>query len=111
MAVFIAGLCRLSTPCSFQRNRVQIFSGMRCNFQTDSTADFKRIFQLNTNRHDPQLPHIKIWEQERIVTILDKFDALVNDISIGLPAELSARRQQYEYYRGKLLTFNEVKSG
>jgi len=36
------------------------------------------------------------------------FDVLANDISIGLPAELSARRQQYEYYRGKLLTFNEM---
>jgi len=46
-------------------------------------------------------------EQERIVKILDSFDALVNDISVGLPAELSARRSQYEYYRGKLLTFPE----
>ena len=46
-------------------------------------------------------------EQERIIKILDKFDALVNDISIGLPAELEARRKQYEYYREKLLTFKE----
>ena len=46
-------------------------------------------------------------EQERIVKILDKFDALVNDISIGLPAEIKARKQQYEYYRNKLLTFKE----
>ncbi len=44
-------------------------------------------------------------EQERIVAILDKFDALVNDISDGLPAEINARRQQYEYYRDKLLSF------
>ena len=49
-----------------------------------------------------------IHEQERIASILDKFETLTNDISIGLPAELKARRQQYEYYRGKLLTFNEV---
>ncbi len=47
-------------------------------------------------------------EQERIVAILDKFDSLVNDISKGLPAELTARRQQYEYYRNKLLTFDEA---
>lgn len=44
-------------------------------------------------------------EQERIVSILDRFDALVNDLSSGLPAELAARRQQYEHYRDRLLTF------
>jgi type I restriction enzyme, S subunit len=47
-------------------------------------------------------------EQERIVAILDKLDALVNDLSIGLPAELHARRQQYEHYRDRLLTFPET---
>lgn len=47
-------------------------------------------------------------EQERIVDLLDKFDALVNDLSVGLPAELAARRKQYEYYRDKLLTFTEA---
>jgi len=46
-------------------------------------------------------------EQDRLVAILDDFDALVNDLSIGLPAELAARRKQYEYYRDKLLTFKE----
>ena len=52
-----------------------------------------------------KIPPLK--DQGHIVSILDKFDALVNDISIGLPAEIKARRQQYEYYRGKLLTFKE----
>lgn len=47
-------------------------------------------------------------EQARIVAILDKFDALVSDLSEGLPAEERARRQQYEYYRDKLLTFEEA---
>lgn len=47
-------------------------------------------------------------EQERIVEVLDKFDALVNDLSVGLPAEITARRKQYEYYRDKLLTFEET---
>ena len=55
-----------------------------------------------------EIPIPPISEQERIVSILDKFDALVNDISIGLPAELKARRQQYEYYRTRLLTFKEL---
>lgn len=47
-------------------------------------------------------------EQQRVGGILDKFDALVNDLSIGLPAEIAARRRQYEYYRDKLLTFEEA---
>lgn len=47
-------------------------------------------------------------EQRRITLVLDKFDALVNDLSVGLPAELTARRKQYEYYRDRLLTFEEA---
>lgn len=47
-------------------------------------------------------------EQERVVGLLDRFDALVNDLSIGLPAELAARRKQYEYYRDRLMTFEEA---
>jgi type I restriction enzyme S subunit len=47
-------------------------------------------------------------EQRRIARILDKFDALVNDLSVGLPAELAARRTQYKYYRDRLLTFEEA---
>ncbi|WP_251449392.1 restriction endonuclease subunit S [Microbacterium sp. Marseille-Q6648] len=47
-------------------------------------------------------------EQKRIVALLDGFDTLVNDLRVGLPAELAARRQQYEYYRDKLLTFEEA---
>ena len=52
-----------------------------------------------------RIPLPPLAEQERIVKILDKFDALVNDISSGLPAEIEARRKQYEYYRDRLLTF------
>ena len=44
-------------------------------------------------------------EQKRIVSILDRFDALTTDLSQGLPAEIEKRRQQYEFYRDKLLTF------
>ena len=46
--------------------------------------------------------------QEKVVALLDKFDALVNDSSAGIPAELNARRMQYEYYRDRLLTFDEA---
>jgi type I restriction enzyme S subunit len=54
------------------------------------------------------IPVPALGEQDRIVEILDKFDALVNDLSDGLPAELAARRKQYKYYRDKLLTFEEA---
>jgi type I restriction enzyme, S subunit len=47
-------------------------------------------------------------EQDRIVAALNSFDALVNDLSSGLPAELAARRRQQVYYRNKLLTFEEA---
>lgn len=47
-------------------------------------------------------------EQARIVAILDQLDALVNDLSIELAAELNARGQQYAYYRDRLLTFREA---
>jgi type I restriction enzyme S subunit len=57
-----------------------------------------------------EIPLPPISEQERVVKILNKFELLVNDISVGLPAELKARRSQYEYYRGKILTFNEYVS-
>lgn len=50
-------------------------------------------------------------EQEKIVKILDKFDALTNDIAIGLPAEIELRRKQYEYYRNKLLSFEDLGHG
>ena len=50
-----------------------------------------------------------LTEQKRIVSILDRFDKLCNGISEGLPAEIEARRKQYEYYRDKLLSFEEVR--
>lgn len=54
------------------------------------------------------VPVPPIEEQKRIVAILDRFDKLCNDISEGLPAEIEARQKQYEYYRDKLLTFEEI---
>ena len=54
------------------------------------------------------LPVPPIEEQKRIVSILDRFDSICNDLTSGLPAEIKARQKQYEYYRDKLLTFKEV---
>lgn len=47
-------------------------------------------------------------EQKKIASILDKFDRLTNDLSTGLPAEINVRRRQYEYYRDRLMTFQEA---
>ena len=54
------------------------------------------------------LPIPTLAEQERLISILDHFDALCNDLTSGLPAEITARQKQYEYYRDKLLTFKEL---
>src|SRR5690606_29734411 len=56
------------------------------------------------------IPVPPLEEQERIVAILDRFDALCNDLTSGIPAEIEARQKQYEYYRDKLLSFKEVKA-
>ena len=51
------------------------------------------------------IPIPPLSTQRRIVSILDRFESLVNDITTGLPAEITARHQQYEYYRDQLLSF------
>ena len=71
------------------------------------------VDQTNLKKNDILnivIPVPPIEEQERIVNILDRFDKLCNDISEGLPAEIEARRKQYEYYRDKLLSFEERKN-
>ena len=62
--------------------------------------------QGTLNKLEIMLPPME--KQKQIVKILDKFDKLVNDIKEGIPAEIEARRKQYEYYRNKLLSFEEV---
>lgn len=85
-------------------------------FQTQKFSEQKKKYAHGTKVIDISkakmekilIPIPSLEEQERIVSILDKFDALVNDISEGLPAEITARRQQYEHYRNRLLTFQEA---
>lgn len=55
----------------------------------------------DANVKDYRIPVPPIVEQERIVAILDRFDALCNDLTSGIPAEIEARQKQYEYYRDK----------
>jgi type I restriction enzyme S subunit len=71
-----------------------------------STAAQPKLNQENLNKIPVPAPNYD--SQTRIVSFLDKFDALTTDITTGLPAEIEARRKQYEYYRDKLLTFKEA---
>ncbi len=83
-------------------------------FQTDQFFQYKRksssgtkVIRVSGDSMEKFLiPIPPLSEQQRIADILDCFEALTSDISQGLPAEIKARRQQYEYYRDKLLTFN-----
>lgn len=74
-------------------------------WKTETGGTIARLY--NANIENAIIPVPSIEEQKRIVSILDRFDKLCNDISEGIPAEIEARKQQYEYYRDKLLTFKE----
>ena len=82
-------------------------------FQTEWFAKYKKTKAVGAKVIDiPQkaledlyVPIPSFTEQERIVSILDKFEDLINNLSEGLPAEIAAVREQYEYYKNKLLSF------
>ena len=57
-----------------------------------------------------EIPLPSVDQQSAVADLLDHFDALVNDISSGLPAEIAARHAQYEHYRDRLLSFPEKKA-
>ncbi len=63
-----------------------------------SMGDMKKI----------KIPLPTLEKQAEVVVLLDKFDKLCNDLTSGLPAEIAARKKQYEYYRDKLLTFRKA---
>ena len=68
------------------------------------TSSMKNLTMENIRKFQVPIPPLEV--QAKIVSILDRFDTLCNDLSLGLPAEIAARRKQYEYYRDKLLTFH-----
>ena len=55
------------------------------------------------------LPVPDFDKQQRLINILDQFNTICTNLNVGLPAEIEARKKQYEYYRDKLLTFQEAK--
>ena len=74
--------------------------------QKRKLAHGTKVIEVTPDKlNDIIIPVPPLEEQERIVSILDRFDKLCNDISEGLPAEIEARQKQYEYYRDKLLIF------
>ena len=78
------------------------------HYLSNITISTKRSSVPNINANEVKsikIPLPPLEEQQRIASILDKFDTLVNSISEGLPKEITLRRKQYEYYREKLLSF------
>ena len=66
----------------------------------------KRLYNSNLAKTKIAVPSLP--EQERMVNILDKFENLTTDLQTGLPAEIAAVQEQYEYYRNKLLSFPRI---
>ena len=66
-------------------------------------GSFASVDMSKFNKFEFPIPPMEV--QERIVKVLDNFDAICSDLGIGLPAEIEKRQKQYEYYRDKLLTF------
>ena len=85
-----------------------LLQSLKVNLAAKGQGSAQANISLATFENE-RFPFPPLEEQERIVGTLDKFDALVNDLSSGLPAELHARRKQYAYYRDRLLTFKEWK--
>ncbi|MBQ8161755.1 MAG: restriction endonuclease subunit S [Clostridia bacterium] len=90
---------------SYVQKYVEMFlNGMDLSKYISGVAQPK-LNQKNLNMIQIPLPGEA--ETKRIVDVLSRFDRLCNDISEGLPAEIEARQKQYEYYRNKLLMFDE----
>lgn len=87
----------MNTDLFWSQVRKNVHGAAKVNLNTGWLRDFDII-----------LPTME--EQQHIADILDKFELLCNDISIGLPAEIEARQKQYKYYRDKLLTFKSKNS-
>lgn len=75
-------------------------------WQVSAGGTIARLY--NDNIQKAVIPAPTLKRQEYIVSTLERFDALCNDLTSGLPAEIAARQKQYEYYRDKLLTFKEL---
>ncbi|GAA8642497.1 hypothetical protein oki218_14740 [Helicobacter pylori] len=80
-------------------------------FQKLAQSSSVKLPQLSVSDTDEyEVPVLPLEIQQEIVKILDQFSALTTDLLAGIPAEIEARKKQYEYYREKLLTFKPLKA-
>ena len=108
-------------------NKIPLTTNQHClNIEVNAViADYKYVYYCICNQYEEligkkegargdlsvarimslKIPIPSLCSQKRIVSVLDRFDTLCNDLSNGLPAEIEARKKQYEYYRDKLLSF------
>lgn len=104
-------ICTGGHACVFRHNQNPKY--ISYFFQTEYFFNQKKKYTYGTKVKDIKpdsiakikIPLPSLKEQERIVSILDNLYTLTTDLTQGLPAEIEKRRQQYEYYRDKLLTF------
>lgn len=89
-------------------NKYLLYCYKKQPWQISTGGTIARLY--NDNILKAKIPVPPIEEQKRIVDILERFDALYDDIFAGLPVEIEARQKQYEYYRDKLLTFEPAQS-
>lgn len=83
----------------------QVLLNMQDKIFSSSTKSAQKNIKMDRFLALPvPLPPLDV--QRRISDVLDSFDALINDLSSGLPAEIEARRTQYEHYRDTLLAFD-----
>ncbi|GAA7916486.1 restriction endonuclease subunit S [Helicobacter pylori] len=72
----------------------------------NSSVKLPQLSVSDTDEYEVPVPPLEI--QQEIVTILDQFSILTTDLLAGIPAEIKARKKQYEYYREKLLAFKPL---
>lgn len=73
------------------------------NWNPATGGTIKRLYNYNLININIVVPPLHV--QQHVVSILDKFDTLVNDLKVGLPKEIEQRQEQYEYWRECLLNF------
>ena len=100
---------RLHNPSPFCLDFLKhLFRSSELRKQIGKTASGTTRFNVSKKRFaEVSIPIPPLPIQKQIADILDKFYTLTADLTAGLPAEIEARRKQYEYYRDQLLTFEK----